>query len=490
MATEIELKLALPRSAAPHLGRHRLLAPLPAVSHTLQNTYYDTPDFALQRRGVALRLRRRGKTWLLTVKSTEPAVGGLAARSEWETVAQPGVWDFGHVDDPKLRQDLEGITPRLTALFTTHFRRRAWTLSYGRSRVEVALDLGTIASGERSEALAEVELELLAGERCDLFALARELQATLPLCPASASKAERGYRLFLGEPKQPCKAKIPPLSRDLTPIAAFQHIASACLDQLQRNLGGLAPQCDPEYLHQARIALRRLRSALKIFAPTLPQGFAAPWSAAFRPLAAALGDARDWDVFFGETLPPIVAAFPQDHGAGHLPAAAGRCATRAANALRRQLAGPDHPRLLLDFTAALASLPSASADLEAFARAALNRQSRQTRRLARRHAVLSDAERHRLRIRIKKLRYTLECFATLLPRRRLKPYLAALAQLQDELGLANDHVTALELLHRLPARHRSGPVLGWLHGRHALLLAEQAEALETWLAQSKPWKRK
>jgi inorganic triphosphatase YgiF len=168
MATEIELKLALPRSAAPHLGRHRLLAPLPAVSHTLQNTYYDTPDFALQRRGVALRLRRRGKTWLLTVKSTEPAVGGLAARSEWETVAQPGVWDFGHVDDPKLRQDLEGITPRLTALFTTHFRRRAWTLSYGRSRVEVALDLGTIASGERSEALAEVELELFADSAKDV----------------------------------------------------------------------------------------------------------------------------------------------------------------------------------------------------------------------------------------------------------------------------------------------------------------------------------
>ena len=75
MATEIELKLALPRSAAPHLGRHRLLAPLPAVSHTLQNTYYDTPDFALQRRGVALRLRRRGKTWL---RAASPESGILA----------------------------------------------------------------------------------------------------------------------------------------------------------------------------------------------------------------------------------------------------------------------------------------------------------------------------------------------------------------------------------------------------------------------------
>lgn len=80
MATEIELKLALPRSAAPRLGRHPLLAPHPAVSHTLENTYYDTPDLALQRRGVALRLRRRGRVWLLTVKSAEPAVGGTGRR--------------------------------------------------------------------------------------------------------------------------------------------------------------------------------------------------------------------------------------------------------------------------------------------------------------------------------------------------------------------------------------------------------------------------
>lgn len=140
---------------------------------------------------------------------------------------------------------------------------------------------------------------------------------------------------------------------------------------------------------------------------------------------------------------------------------------------------------MLDFTAALAGLPSAPADLEAFARAAINRQSSQTRRLARRHAVLDDVERHRLRIRIKKLRYTLEFFATLLPRRRLKPYLAALTP-SYRTNSASPTTTSLpwNSSHRLPARHRSGPVLGWLRGRHALLLTEQAEALETWLAQA------
>ncbi|HNL22169.1 MAG TPA: CHAD domain-containing protein, partial [Rhodocyclaceae bacterium] len=97
---------------------------------------------------------------------------------------------------------------------------------------------------------------------------------------------------------------------------------------------------------------------------------------------------------------------------------------------------------------------------------------------------------HALRIEGKRLRYTLEFFSCLLPARRLKPYLATLNQLQDELGLINDHVTAIDLVAQLPGKLPQGPVLGWLHGRHALLIEELPEMLETWLAQPAPWKRK
>lgn len=492
MATEIELKLSLSPAAARTLPQHPLLAAVTPVTHSLFNTYFDTPDLDFRRQQVALRYRKRGREWLLTVKSAEPASGGLARRSEWETRGVPGQWDFGHVDDDSLRNRLERAIPQLAPIFTTHFRRTAWTFEYHGSCIEVALDRGQVASEGRQERICEVELELVRGNVADLFALASELQVTCPLFPAVASKAERGYRLFAGLPSEPFKARAPGFSPDIPPVAAFQTVALSCLEQFQRNVPGISAGTDPEYLHQARVALRRLRSALKVFAPVLPDDFSRNWGDAWKILAASLGEARNWDVFVAETLPPLLEAFPEDHTSRRLMAAARRKAARSRNAVRRLLAAPESPRLLLDFTAALVTLdPSGSATSSSeFARGCLIRRARQASRLARRPAALGDSERHLLRIRCKKLRYTLEFFSCQLPARRLKPYLATLNQLQDELGLINDHVTAIDLVAQLPGKLPQGPVLGWLHGRHALLIEELPEMLETWLAQPAPWKRK
>jgi inorganic triphosphatase YgiF len=492
MATEIELKLSLSPAAAKAVRQHPLLADVEPVTQVLLNTYYDTPELDLRRQKIALRFRKRGWEWLLTVKSAEPSSGGLARRSEWEIPAIPGAWTFGHVDDGDLRLCLEAAAPRLEPVFTTNFRRTAWTVDYGNSRIEVALDRGRIESQDRREALCEVELELISGEVGDLFGFARELLAALPLRPSVASKAERGYRLYTAAPEQPFKSRAPALDPELSPIGAFREIAYSCLEQLQRNEPGILGQPDPEYVHQARVALRRLRSAIKVFAPILPEAFVSIWGSAWRALAGALGDARNWDVFVAETLPPILTAFPDDRTSLRLDAAGRANAANARTTLKRLLALPEYPRLVLEFTAAVFELddcetPGSLAD---FARDSLAHRARRAARLARAHASLSDIQRHALRIRFKKLRYTLEFFASLLPARRLRPYAAALAQLQDELGLINDHVTAIDLVSRLPDKYRSGPVLGWLSGRHALLLAQLPEALDTWLAQPAPWKRK
>ena len=262
MATEIELKLSLSPAAARTLPQHPLLAAVTPVTHSLFNTYFDTPDLDFRRQQVALRYRKRGREWLLTVKSAEPASGGLARRSEWETRGVPGQWDFGHVDDDSLRNRLERAIPQLAPIFTTHFRRTAWTFEYHGSCIEVALDRGQVASEGRQERICEVELELVRGNVADLFALASELQVTCPLFPAVASKAERGYRLFAGLPSEPFKARAPGFSPDIPPVAAFQTVALSCLEQFQRNVPGISAGTDPEYLHQARVALRRLRPAL------------------------------------------------------------------------------------------------------------------------------------------------------------------------------------------------------------------------------------
>lgn len=490
MATEIELKLALTPATARALERHSLLVGITPTSHRLLNTYYDTPDLSLKAQRIALRFRKRGRQWLLTVKSAEPASGGLAQRNEWETPATQGQWQFDHVDQPALRAMLVAAAPTLEPVFTTDFRRQAWTLPFGSSVVEVALDRGRIESQERRQPICEVELELISGEIADLFALARRLQADLPLRPSAASKAERGYALFAAQPMRPFKARLTPLAEDQTPLEAFRQIALACLEQLQRNEHGVIHSQDPEYVHQARVALRRLRSALKVFAPALPAAFTQAWNQAWQALAAALGEARNWDVLLGETLPPLQTAFHDHRPVQRLTLEAQRRARQAHRVVAKLLTLDEYPRLVTEFTASLFALTDeapAADSLATFAVEQLKLRARCARQLATRHSTLTPEERHRMRIAFKKLRYTLEFFASLLPQRKLKLYLAALAQLQDELGLINDHVTAAQLIEAVLGPDRKGPVHGWIAGRHALLVAELPEVLVLWLTQRAPW---
>ncbi len=489
MATEIELKLQLTPSAARQLLSHPLLAGIKAQKQHLLNTYYDTPVLELHERRIAMRFRKKGWQWLLTVKSAEPASGGLALRSEWERPAQPGLFDFSHVDDPALRSFLETATPRLQPVFTTDFHRTIWHVPYGESLIEMAVDRGSVASNGRKTPICEIELELINGRIGDIFGLTRQLQDALDLRPAIASKAERGYAVFAGTPDTPIRAKAATLSPDLTPVQAFRNIALGCLEHYQRNERGLIASKDPEYVHQARVALRRLRSALKLFAPVLPADFVAAYGQTWQTLASALGDARNWDVFVSETLPPILAAFPRQRDALRLQREGTRRARQARNAVTHLVSLPEYPRLIVEFTAAIYALNEPlPQNLEDFARQRLKLRARQARRLAARHRELDPAERHRMRISFKKLRYAVEFFAPLLPPKPLKRYLPALTRLQDELGLINDHVTAQSLLDEALQDRPAGPIHGWISGRHALLVSELPEALDMWLEQKVPWK--
>ena len=488
MATEIELKLHLTPQAARQLPVHPLLAGIKAQRQHLLNTYYDTPGLELNTRRIAMRFRKKGWQWLLTVKSAEPASGGLAMRSEWETAAHPGQFDFSHVDNPELKAFLDHAVPQLQPIFTTDFRRTLWHVPFGESLIELGVDRGNVQGAERKMPISEVELELISGNIADLFGLTRQLQTTLDLRPAIASKAERGYALFANLPEKPFKAKAATLDPTLSPIAAFRSIALGCLEHYQRNERGLIASKDPEYVHQARVALRRLRSAIKLFAPVLPVDFVAAYGQTWQTLAGALGDTRNWDVFVAETLPPILAAFPGHRDARRLLREGTRRARQARKAVTHMVALPDYSRLIVEFTAAVYALSDLlPQNLEDFAIRQIKARARQARRLAERHGELEPAERHRMRICFKKLRYAVEFFTPLLPAKRLKPYLQALSRLQDELGLINDHVTAQALLDEALKNRPPGAIHGWMYGRHELLVSELPEALDTWLAQKAPW---
>ena len=490
MSIEIELKLQLSPKTAKKLTSHPLLANIQPQKMRLLNTYYDTPKLVLHAKRIAVRFRKKGEQWLLTVKSAEPASGGLAMRSEWETAATPGNFDFSHVDADELRDFLERASEQFEPIFTTDFRRQIWHVPFGESLIELAVDRGNIESCGRSTPICEIELELLSGKVEDIFGLTRKLQEQHDLHPAIASKAERGYKLYLNESLLPFKAKPAAINPQMMPVEAFRSIALGCLEHFQRNEKGLHEGAEAEFVHQARVALRRLRSAIKLFAPALPPEFVTAYGQTWQTLAGALGDARNWDVFLEETLPPIQAAFPENRDIRHLRNEARRRAKTARRAVIRILAVKEYPRLLVEFTSAIYALSDTlPMPLKDFANERISSHARRAKKLAASHATLGPAERHRMRISFKKLRYTLEFFAPLLPAKRLSPYLAALSQLQDELGLINDHVTADTLIKDALAKRPSGPIHGWVAGRHALLVSELPESLQTWLAQRAFWKK-
>jgi len=201
-AMETELKLSLNASDLHRLWVHPLLATGQGRQRLL-NTYFDTPDLALQRRRMAVRERLADTLWLLTVKTAGQSTGGLSRRQEWEGPTTPGALQFDTlVDDAALAQDLMTLRPTLRALFCTDFERQRWVIAHAGAQIEVALDQGCIhvPGTELSEPLLELELELLSGSEEALVALADALRQTpqgpVMLVPSDASKAQRGMALW------------------------------------------------------------------------------------------------------------------------------------------------------------------------------------------------------------------------------------------------------------------------------------------------------
>lgn len=489
MTQEIELKLSLPESAQRAFLRHPLLKSAEG-KHAAQLTsiYYDTPDLKLRRAGIALRVRRHGKTWLQTVKCAGEVAGGLSARPEWET-PYAGHFDFSAVDDEAVRARLEkhAVVSRLLPLFETCFRRTTWRFD----GVLLMFDRGWIAAGGRREAISEIELELAGGGDGgdggegtgvhELFALAEKLAARLPLMPAPFSKAERGLRLHVGTPPAPEKAGEPALAPEMAPLAAFRVIALSCIDQLQRNHEGAFHSEDPEYVHQMRVATRRLRACMRLFAPLLPQGFVGDLVTRLRKLMSLLGAARDLDVLLTEIVAPVMAALPDEP---RLAALAGVITDRRHSArvhAMQWLGSRQFAQLMLHMLAGLHEAPfdetaTTTEPVTAFADGRLGKLRRKVRRLAEEARVEDMASLHALRIGIKRQRYALEFFAPVARGKARRRLAAQLAALQGTLGELNDLANAGQLLtdcagHDERLREAVSLIAGWHGQRHARLMA-------------------
>ena len=485
MADEIELKLALPESAQRALLRHPLLKRAKSrQSGRLVNLYYDTPQLELHRRGIALRLRRQGGQWLQTVKCAGNSAAGLSSRPEWEG-SYGGQFDFTAVDDADVRRRLEREQQRggLAPVFETNFLRTTWRIEPAKGIVLLlALDRGWTAAAGRHEAISEVEIEIVAGAPTHVFELARDLAQTIPLAPAPLSKAERGYRLFHNDAPAPTKAGDVALAPDMAPLAGFRCIAFACLDQLQRNHEGATTQDDPEYIHQMRVATRRLRAALRLFRPLLPPQLEAALLPPLRERMSLLGAARDMDVLLGEIAAPVMNSLRDEPRLAALVGVITERRHRQRQTATHDLRGPKFGQFVLlagDLLHQPPFDPPAAADgasLAAFANGRIRRLRRKVLQLARAANTDDPASLHALRIGIKRLRYALEFFVPLGRGKSLAKKLEHLARLQDTLGQINDLANAGRLLmdcadedHRL--REAVTLIGGWHGPRYTKLLA-------------------
>ena len=501
--TEIELKLLV---SARELGRIFELDPVKRRARgareekRLVSVYYDTPEGDLRAHRVALRLRQEGTQWVQTLKGGGNASAGLHQRDEfeWQVPARRlnlAVLALTQYAELFAKRRLAGA---LRPVFTTRFSRIAQPLQFDDgTTAELCADSGTIRAGARREPVSEIEIELVSGNPQKLFELAHELVDKMAFRLGYLSKAERGYALFGGEVGRPHKTDQIVVEGVAPAPAALRQIATVSLAHIQANEAGFLSGWDPEFLHQMRVGLRRLRVALSMPNDPAWREVLEPLKAEMRWLSSVLGPARNWDVYLTEILPPLARHFA---GSRALSAYRSRCLRlrrRYVAAARAVVFSPRYTSFLLGLGALLArdSWPGIPAlGTEEFAQAVIARRDRKLRRRFGDLARAAPEERHRARIAAKKLRYCAEFFASLYAKRKVKRYIGALSALQDALGAINDAQAGAHMTEQAAkgARTRADPrivgmVLGWMAANDARAIAALGHVCEQFAKQKPFW---
>jgi triphosphatase len=480
---ERELKFAIDPQDLPAVRRAVAAAAQgrPARS-TLVSTYFDTPDRALNKGRMALRVRKQGRRFVQTVKADDNG-GDIAARGQWEdAIARPDPDLTAPQSGARLQQVVNGSV--LKPLFTTTVRRTVATLApLPTTLIELAIDEGEIRTVDATvtEPIAELELELKSGEVGALYDMALRFLEVAPLRLETQSKADRGYRLIAKRKPRPPVVHARPIrfAADGTVDAVLQEVGRRCIVDVVRNVPA-AVAGTPEAIHQMRVALRRLRSALAAVKPMLSAEHYAWATESLKSLAASLGAPRDWDVFADELLHPVTAAMVEEEGTLQgLARLVQRRRRRAYQEVRQAIASAETTAVILRLSRWFEArawrdqpVSEHSAQLvqpiRELAPTLLARRFRQVRKRSKRFRALTPPERHRLRIACKKLRYTVDLLGCLFDEKEVDAYLRALKSLQDDLGYANDVRTAHAILQRLDEDaegtsigRSGGLVLGW-----------------------------
>ena len=462
ITTETELKLALSPDIAKKLLKAKELKRL-RVGRTkrkrLVSTYFDTPRHVLRKSGSALRIRDDGKKVVQTIKAPVQGPPGMQNHREWTAPVTGDRPELGGISEIGLPRSLTRRRGQehLQPVFATDVKRTTVHLKTRGAQVELAIDEGVIKAAcngsAKVEPICEAEFELLSGDPTAILDLALNVCETFDVRPIHLTKAQRGYAL--SRPAlRPKPRKAGPLSLlpEMTAVQAFQTIIGDALIHLFANqeptLHG-----DPDGVHQTRVAMRRLRAAMRAFKGILPYHERKAFNGEFRWFQQRLAPSRDWHVFLTETLPLIAGSeSASDQQINKLRKLARYERLRATKAAMAHLQSRRYARLTLRFQKWVANLAVSAAEagldrpLVPFARQVMNKTRRDLLRETRPLSRLTVEELHEIRKSGKKARYAFESFSSLWNGSEIKPYLKMMERLQNRLGEANDACVAGGLL--------------------------------------------
>jgi triphosphatase len=461
---EVELKLHVAPADLPRLVRHPFLKAIregEVRTRRLHTVYWDTADFDLLGHGVALRVRRDGSGRIMTLKAMAGDPTGdsavVAVRREWEWVIPGDRPEPARLTGEEVRELVPAdALAKIRPIFDTRFRRTKLVLRPAPlSLVELALDLGEIRAGGNRIPVSEIELELKAGRVGALYDLALALQRIVPLRIGTVSKAEAGYDLALGRPAAAHRAGRPAFTPLTTVAEAFRHIARSSIAEMLASSAGVRAG-DAEAIGRMDAALRRLRSAIKLFGEVVTAPDTRDVVEELRWLARRIRAARNWDVLQGRLYAAFETTRAGDEAAAAFSEALGRARLDAHRLAAEAVDAPRYTTLVLwlggwieegRWCRGADGVSPALLDnlLAAPAAAWLVRRHGKAEKAGRHIRRLDDRGLRRLGKRIARLHHAADLLRGIHPPALLGPYMEAVEAVRDVLSTLEDLTEAREL---------------------------------------------
>ena len=513
---ELELKFAVPSYQQSVLRKN--IDTKTAQQQRLSAYYFDTPNQDLAKKGIALRIRFEDSQWVQTLKT---AGDGVAKRVELNTVlsltgtpdtldVSSLVPDVSLITQPTVVAQLTSIMPldqlaqALTVQYFTDVQRTSRQIKKNNSRIEIAYDIGKVGIGRLNSQkpannhgltqsdIHEIEFELLEGDPRDLIDIAKTWCKKYKLYLSTVTKAQRGSLLLANKQyAQPVKADLAVLQlhKGISQFAFLQAVVNNCLVQILPNASAIAEGSpDGNLVHQLRVGIRRLRTALKHF--KFAQDYIDPnWLMVLKQTFSLLGEYRDKEILQIKTQPLLESV-----GAPHV-----EWSTAVDIMPIDAVRANDFQILLLELIG-FTHLPVPADNPKAKAPVAkkLEKLFTAIATASDKFASLDTDSQHGVRKDLKSLRYVSEFAAPLFASQnngkkgkkatKLNAFLQYLEPAQDVLGEYNDNVVGhANYLEKAKTDPNALFAVGWFSGREQASAEQCAVSLKTVKNAPKFW---